>query len=169
MPVRLPPPNASCTTPARTTRSVRRTMALRRWTSWLRSRSAASPFSPLQPPASGIVRPTTWTMSSRSTSSTPLATWTSPLRWSAPCACSMAPSPSSTARKAWNRSPKPCGVRLTSIRFRVSASSTRWISSAPTSTTPCRPSRTSWASSRSSFSCRSALRTTSPASSTWSV
>ena len=33
----------------------------------------------------------------------------------------------STARKVWSRSPRPCGVRLTSTAFRVSASSTRWI------------------------------------------
>ena len=30
------------------------------------------------------------------------------------CVCSMVPLPCSTARKAWSRSPKPCGVRLTS-------------------------------------------------------
>ena len=55
------------------------------------------------------------------------------------------------------------GVRLTSTAFRVSASSTRWISSALTSTTPSTPSKPSWARPRLSCSCRSALRTTSPA------
>ena len=55
------------------------------------------------------------------------------------------------------------GVRLTSTAFRVSASSTRWISSALTSTTPSIPSKPSLARPRLSCSCRSALRTTSPA------
>ena len=86
--------------------------------------------------SSGVVRPMTRSRSSRSTSSIPLATWTSRPRWSARCACSMVLSPCSTARKAWSRSPRPCGVRPTSTAFRVSASSTRWTSSAPTSTTP---------------------------------
>ncbi|CCY18712.1 elongation factor EF-G [Bifidobacterium adolescentis CAG:119] len=169
MPVRPLPPSVFCSTPVRTTRSARPTMAPRRWTSWLRSRSAASPFSPLLPPASGTVRPMTRSRSSRSTSSIPLATWTSRPRWSAPCVCSMVLSPCSMARKAWSRSPRPCGVRLTSTAFRVSASSTRWISSALTSTTPSTPSRPSWARPRWSSSCRSALRTTSPASSTLSA
>ena len=70
-------------------------------------------------------------------------------RWSAPCVCSMVPLPCSTARKAWSRSPKPCGVRLTSTAFRVSASSTRWTSWARTSTTPSTPSRRSWVLLRS--------------------
>ena len=57
--------------------------------------------------------------------------------------------PCSTARKAWSLSPRPCGVRLTSTAFRVSASSTRWTSWARTSTTPSTPSRRSWALLRS--------------------
>ena len=48
-----------------------------------------------------------------------------------------------------SRSPKPCGVRLTSTAFRVSASSTRWTSWARTSTTPSTPSRRSWVLLRS--------------------
>ncbi len=163
MPARPPPPSVFCTTPVRTTRSARRTMALRRWTSWRRSRSVASRSSPLRPPASGTVRPTTRASSSRSTSSTPRATSTSPPRWSVRCACSMAPWPSSTARKALSRSPRPYGVRPTSTAFRASASSTRWTSWALTSTTRSTPSRRSWVPPRSSCSCRSALRTTSPA------
>ena len=55
---------------------------------------------------------------------------------------------------------------LDGTAFRVSASSTRWISSALISTTPSTPLRPSWVRPRSSCSCRSALRTTSPASST---
>ena len=149
MPVRPLPPNVSCTTPARTTRSARPMTVPRRWTSWLRSRNAASPSSPLQPLASGTVRPMTRSRSSRSTSSIPQATWTSRPRWSAPCACSMVPLPCSTARRAWSRSPRPCGVRPISTAFRASASSTRWTSWARTSTTPSTPSRRSWAPLRS--------------------
>ena len=149
MPVRPLPPSVFCSTPVRTTRSARPTTAPPPWTSWRRSRNVVSPSSPLLPPASGAVSPTTPRTSSRSTSSIPLATWTSRPRWSAPCVCSMVPLPCSTARKAWSRSPKPCGVRLTSTAFRVSASSTRWTSWARTSTTPSTPSRRSWVLLRS--------------------
>lgn len=61
--------------------------------------------------------------------------WTSPPRWSVRFACSTAPSQCSTARRAWSPSRRPCGVRPTSTAFRASASSTRWTSSVPTSTT----------------------------------
>ena len=55
---------------------------------------------------------------------------------------SMAPSPSSTVRKALSRSPSRCGVRQLSTTFRVSALLTRWTSWALTSTSPFRPSST---------------------------
>ena len=48
---------------------------------------------------------------SASTSSIPPATWTSPPKWSARCACSTARSPCSTACTAWSRSRKPFGAR----------------------------------------------------------
>ena len=61
------------------TRWARSTTAPPPWTGWSRSRSAASPSPPPPPPASGAT--------TASTSSTPRATWTSPSRWSARCAC----------------------------------------------------------------------------------
>ena len=60
-----------------------------------RSRSAASPSPRPPPPVSGTT--------TRSTSSTPPATWTSPSRWSVRCASSTALSVSSTASPAWSR------------------------------------------------------------------
>ena len=61
----------------------------------------------------------------RSTSSTPPATSTSPLRWSGRCGCSTARWRCSTASPAWSRSPRPCGGRRTSTTCRESASSTK--------------------------------------------
>jgi small GTP-binding protein len=55
---------------------------------------------------------------------------------SAPCVSSTAQSQCSTARKAWSRSPRLFGARLTSTTFRASASSTRWTSWVLTSTSP---------------------------------
>ena len=82
MPARPPRPSASSSTRASSTRWARCTRAPRPWTGWSRSRSAAS-RSPRPPrPASG--------RTTASTSSTPRATWTSPSRWSARCACSTA-------------------------------------------------------------------------------
>ncbi len=130
MPARRRRPSASSTTPASATRSVRCTTAPPPWTGWSRSRSAGSPSPPPPPPASG--------KTTRSTSSTPPGTSTSPSRWSAACACSTVPLPSSTAKKASSRSPSRSGGRPTSTTSRGSASSTRWTRSAPTSTSPCR-------------------------------
>ena len=65
-------------------------------------------------------------------------------------------------------SPRPSGARPTSTRSRASASSTRWTSWVRTSSSPSAPSRSAWAPSRSSCRSRSARRTTSAASSTWS-
>ena len=53
MPGRRRRPSASCTIPARTTRSARCTKAPRRWTGWSRSRSAASRSRRPRRPASG--------------------------------------------------------------------------------------------------------------------
>src|ERR1700709_927104 len=66
MPERPPPPSASSSTPESTTRSVRSTRALPRWTGWSRSRSAASRSRPPRRPAGG--------RTTRSTSSTPPGT-----------------------------------------------------------------------------------------------
>ncbi len=63
-------------------------------------------------------------------------TSTSPSRWSAACACSTVPSPSSTAKRASSRSPSRSGGRPTSTTSPASASSTRWTRSARTSTSP---------------------------------
>ena len=89
-----------------TTRSARCTTALRPWTGWSRSRSAASP-SPRRPP------PRCWG-DTASTSSTPPATSTSRSRWSAPCAFSTARSASSAPSAASSRSRRPSGARPTS-------------------------------------------------------
>ena len=67
-------------------RSVRPMTVPPPWTGWLRSRSAASPSPPPPPPATGRA-PRTSSPRPASTSSTPRAMWTSPSRWSAPCAC----------------------------------------------------------------------------------
>jgi hypothetical protein len=75
----------------RSTRWARSTKALRPWTGWSRSASAASPSPARPPPASGAI--------TRSTSSTRPATWTSPSRSNAPCACSTAPSVCSAGRR----------------------------------------------------------------------
>src|SRR6185503_3668695 len=47
--------------------------------------------------------------------------------------CSMAPAWSTTRSPACSRSPRRCGARLTSTRYRAVRSSTRWIASAPRS------------------------------------
>ena len=121
-------PSASSTTPARPTRSVRSTRAPRRWTTWCRSRSAASRSRRPPPPASGTT--------TASTSSTRPATSTSPSRSSGRCACSTAPSRCSTRSPASSRRPRRCGARPTSTACRACASSTRWTASAPTSSAP---------------------------------
>src|SRR5690625_4389648 len=102
------------------------------WTGWRRRRNAESRSRPPRPPATGTT--------TRSTASSPPATSTSPSRWSVRCACSMVPSPCSTARRGSSPSRRPSGGRPTSTRSRASASSTRWTSSAPTSSSPSAPS-----------------------------
>ena len=57
--------------------------------------------------------------SAASTSSTPRATSTSPLKSSVRCACSTAPLRCSTPMPAWSRRPRPCGGRPTSITSRA--------------------------------------------------
>ena len=75
-------PSASSSTPDAPTSWARSTRARPPWTGWSRSRSAASPSPPPPPRPSGTT--------TASTSSTRPATWTSPSRWSARCACSTA-------------------------------------------------------------------------------
>ena len=82
--------------------------ALPSWTGWSRSRSAASPSLPPPPPATGATF--------RSTSSTRPATWISPPKWSAACACWMARWRCSTPWPACSRNRKRCGGRPTSTR-----------------------------------------------------
>ena len=69
----------------------------------------------------------------RSTSSTRPATWTSPSRSSARCACSTARSRCSAPWAASSPSPRRSGARPTSTTCRASPSSTRWTASARTS------------------------------------
>ncbi len=139
-------------TPARTTRSARCMKAPRRWIGWSRSRNAASPSRRPRPPRSGAA--------SASTSSTPPATWISQLKSSVRCACSTALSSCSTATRASSRRPKPSGARATSTKFRASSSPTRWIRSAPISSSVWTTSRPASAPARSRSSCRSAPRIT---------
>ena len=114
-PAKPPPPSVSCITPASTTRSVRPTTAPPPWTGWPRSRSGASPSPPPPPPATGPAPPAS-SPRPGSTSSTPRATWTSPWRWSVPCGCWTALSPSCAPRAAWSPSLRQCGARPTTIR-----------------------------------------------------
>ncbi len=157
MPARRRRPSASSITPARATRWARCMKAPRPWIGWSRSRSAASPSPRPRPPRSGTA--------SASTSSTRPATSTSPSRWSVRCACSTAPSACSIPTRAWSRRPRRCGARATAIACRASSSATRWTRSAPIISSASRTSSTGWAPSRWPFSCRSAPRTNSRASS----
>src|SRR4051812_48428112 len=71
------------------------------------------------------------------------ATWTSPPRWSAPCASSTAASASSAPSAGSRSSPRPSGSRPTSTRSPGSPTSTSSTASGPTSRTAssrCRPS-----------------------------
>ena len=145
MPARPRRPSGSSTTRARPTRSARCTTAPRPWTTWSRSRSAASPSRRPPRPASGPA--------SASTSSTRRATSTSPSRSSAACACSTAPCACSTATRAWSRRPRRSGARATSTACRASSSPTRWIRPAPTST--CASPTSSPSSARGRCRCRS--------------
>ena len=88
-----------------------------------------------------LPRPVTGTIT-RSTSSTPRATSTSQPRLSVRCAYSMAQWLSSTQFREWNRSPRQCGVRLTSTTCPGSVLSTRWTASGPTTTPACNRSLT---------------------------
>ena len=132
--------NASFTTPASPTRSAKSTTAPRRWIDGA-EQDAASPSLRLPRPPSGTVRSTrlrvlaTSRRSIASTSSTPPATSTSPSKSSVRWRFWMVRSVCWTPMPASSRKPKPCGVRLTATRFRVSSSSTRWTRSAPTSST----------------------------------
>lgn len=60
------------------------------------------------------------------------ATSISPLRWNAPCVCSMVLLHFSAPLVALSLSRKPCGVKPISTRFRVCALSTKWIAVVPT-------------------------------------
>ena len=82
MPVRRRRPSASFSTRVRPTRSARSTTALRPWTGWSRSRSAASPSPPPRRRRFG--------RTTASRSSTRPATSTSPSRSSVRFACSTA-------------------------------------------------------------------------------
>ncbi|EKE16707.1 MAG: hypothetical protein ACD_10C00842G0005 [uncultured bacterium] len=140
MPARPRPPSAFSTTPASPTRSAKSMTAPRRWTGWSKSKSAGSRSPRLRPPPSGNARlirvwRTLRKTSSASTSSTPPATLTSPLKSNVRWPFLMALSFCWTATQVWNRKPKPCGVRLTATRFRVSSSSTRWTRPALISST----------------------------------
>ena len=73
-----------------------------------------------------------WKGVPKSTSSTPRATSTSPLKWSVLCAFSMALLPFSMPLPACSLNPKQSGAKRTSTAFRGSRSSTRWTASAPT-------------------------------------
>ena len=124
MPARRRRPSAFSITRARAIRSAKCMTAPPPWTSWSRSRSAASRSRPPRRRATGKII--------ASTSSTRRATWTSRSKSNVPCACSTAQSPCSTPLPVSSRSPKPCGARPTSITCRASASSTRWTAWART-------------------------------------
>ena len=70
------------------------------------------------------------------------ATWISPRKWSAACACWTARWRCSTPWPACSRSRKRCGGRRTSTAFRAFASSTRWTAWARISIIRSRPSST---------------------------
>ena len=158
MPARRRRPSAFCSIRARTAKSARRMKAPPPWTGWLRSRSAASPLPPLRRPATG--------RTIASTSSTLPATSISPSRSSVPCAFWTALSPCSARRAALSRSPRLFGVRPSTIMFRAWCTSTRWTSWARTSTAWWTCSTSVCTRMRIRFSCRSARRTISAASST---
>ena len=64
----------------------------------------------------------------------PRATWTSPSRWSVPCACStVACMVYCAVGGVVSRRARPCGARPPSTRCRVWPSSTRWTAPVPTS------------------------------------
>ena len=162
MPVRQPPPNASCSTRASTTASAKSTMAARRWTGWNKSRNAASPSRLPPRPALGTARRTN-TRATPSTSSTRPVTSTSPLKSSVPCAFWMDSSPCSAPLAACNRNRKPCGAKPTATAFRAWPTSTKWIAPAPTSTRLSANSKSVWARAPCRSKSPSALKTTSRA------
>ena len=158
--VRRPRPSVSSTIRARTIRSAKCTMALRRWTSWFRSRSAALRFSP---PLRAFRGATT-----ASRSSILPDTLTLRPKWSALCAFSTARSLFIARSAAFSPSPSRSGVSPRSIKFRRSRSSTRWTASAPTSTAlwsrcalSSRPTPYRWSSRSARPSLSRALSTSS--------
>ena len=161
MPGRRQRPSACCFTRAACTALAKCTKARRRWIGWRRSRNAASRSRRRRPRACG--------KTSRSTSSTPLATWTSRPRWSARCACWTARWRCLTRCTAWSRSRRRCGGRPTSTRCPAFASLTRWTRWAPISITPSTPSASAWRPSRCRSRCRLGRRKSSRAASTCST
>lgn len=107
-------------------------MARPPWTGWSKSRNAALPLPRQRRPASGRVWLTT-SLSTTSTSSTPRATLTSPLKLNARCACSTVLAWFTAQWAAFSHSRKPYGVRLTSTKCHVWPSSTRWTAPVRTS------------------------------------
>jgi hypothetical protein len=158
MPARPPLLSACSSTPASITKLVRCTKALRRWTGWCRSRSAASRSRRLPPPVSGATI--------ASILSTLRDTSISRSKSSARCASSTARSQSSARSAGSSRSPRRCGARPTSIACRGLRSSTRWIASARSSNASCRRCATSSRPRRCCCICRLAPKRNSPG---WSI
>ena len=104
-----------------------------------------------------------------STSLTPPATSISPPKSSVPCACWTAPSRCSAAWPACSRNPKRSGARPPNTTCRASPSSTRWTAPARILKTPSTTCARSSAPMPIPFSCPSARRTISRASSTSST
>ena len=140
--------------------------ALRPWTGWSRSRSAASPSRPLRRPASGRA----WTVVPGASLQHHRYARARRLhdRSRAFAARARRRGRSCCARSAaCSRSRKPFGARPTSTACRALRSSTRWIAPAPTSDKVVEPAEVAPAARiRCRCSCRSAPRTTSKASST---
>ena len=163
-------PNVSFTTPASLTRSAKCMMALRRWTGWSRSRSAASRSRLLRRLRSGPPKMRPWIRcrtrkrcaqtcrSTASTSSTHQATLTSRLKLNVRCACSTVQWLCLTVLPALSRNPKPYGVRLTNTAFRGCVSSTSSTVPAQTFITAYSRSSIVWVRTRWCFTCRSARK-----------
>ena len=108
------------------------------------------------------------TAKTRSTSSTPLATWTSPLKLSVRCVFSMALLPCWTPMPALSRKLKQFGVRPTSTTCRALFSSTRWTRSVPTSSAAVDMIEERLGATPDCCSCRSVQKTDLKASLIWS-
>ena len=129
-------PNASCCLRARFIARATSIMAIPRWISTRSNNAKASrsrrPRSPRLDAGAPGSRSRLKASGIGSISSIRRATWISPRKWSARCACSTARSLSSPPWKACNRNRRPFGGRPRVTACRAWPSSTKWTESART-------------------------------------